>query len=358
MNVSPDFLYEILGGVVAVEGILVLLGVLVILGHGFWLRRERERSKRLLATAHTRLASLLEEEAPRTGCEQFEHFPVRLQFRLLADILPSLSGARRQRLTRLATDLGLLSLSLKQCRSRWWWRRLRGARFCTSLGYGHSLILTLLTDPHHIVRSQAAEWASQYPTPLLIKQLLELLHDEEILCHYAAQDALLRMGDSVIEPLADYLSSHSQQAYLEPALTVALGLAAPEFLPAALSLSGHQSLNVRVRAVSLLGALGGNDVVNVLTERLDDHEQEVRTEAARALGALGHWPAASRLAAALRDPAWIVRRESALSLRALGAPGLLFLRRALCDKDEFAADMARQALDLPETTATFLPSAS
>jgi HEAT repeat protein len=98
--------------------------------------------------------------------------------------------------------------------------------------------------------------------------------------------------------------------------------------------------------------------VNALTERLDDHEQEVRTEAARALGALGHWPAASRLAAALRDPAWIVRRESALSLRALGAPGLLFLRRALCDKDEFAADMARQALDLPETTATFLPSAS
>jgi HEAT repeat protein len=357
MNASPAFLFEILGGVLAVEGILVLLGLLVIVGHAFWLHRERERSKRLLATAHARLAALLEEGAPRTGCEQFEHLPTRLQFRLLAEILPSLSGVQRQRLTRLATDLGLLTLSLKQCRSRWWWRRLRGARFCTSLGYGHPLILTLLTDVHPIVRSQAAEWASQYPTPLLIKQLLELLHDEEILCHYAAQDALLRMGDTVIMPLVGYLSTHSQQAYLEPALTVAMGLAAPEFLPAALSLSGHHSLTVRVRAVALLGALGGNDVVNALIERLDDHEQEVRREAARALGALGHWPAASRLAAALRDPAWIVRRESALSLRALGAPGLLFLRRALCDKDEFAADMARQALDVPETTI-ILPSAS
>jgi HEAT repeat protein len=114
---------------------------------------------------------------------------------------------------------------------------------------------------------------------------------------------------------------------------------------------------VRLRAVALLGALGGKDVVHALIERLDDVAPEVRTEAARALGALGYWPAARRLATALRDQEWTVRRESALALRAVGAPGILFLRRALSEKDGFAADIARQVLDIPETTVLY-PSAS
>jgi hypothetical protein len=358
MTVSPDFLADMLRGIVAFEGTCILLGVALLVGHGLWLWREGKRSKRLLAIAHERLASILEEHVPRTGYEQFDHLPARLQFRLLAEILPSLSGAQRQRLSQLAIGLGLVRRALKECRSRWWWRRLRGARFCTSLAYSHALILTLLTDAHPIVRAQAAEWASECPTPVLITHLLDLLRDEATLCYYTAQDSLLRMGDPVIEPLIGYLSSHSEQAYLEPALTVAQGLAVPEFLPAALSLASHQSLTVRLRAVSLLGALGGKDAVNRLMERLNDPAPEVRAEAARALGGLGHWPAASRLAAALRDQEWTVRRESALALCAVGAPGILFLRRALSEKDGFAADMARQVLDIPEMTGALLPSAS
>ncbi len=355
---SPDFLADMLRVIVAVELICILIGVVLVVGHGLWLWHDRKRSKRLLTVAHERLALLLEEDPPRTGYEQFEQLPRRLQFRLLGDILPSLSGAQRQKLSELAVGLGLVAQALQECRSRWWWRRLRGARFCTSLGYSHALILTLLADPHPIVRAQAEEWASECPTPDLITHLLDLLRDEATLCYYTAQDSLLRMGDPVIEPLVSYLSSHSERAYLEPALTVALGLSAPEFLPIALTLSGHQSLTVRLRAVLLLGALGGKDVVNTLLERLDDVAPEVRTEAARALGALGHWPAARRLALALRDQEWTVRRESALALRAVGAPGILFLRRALTEKDGFAADMARQVLDIPETTAVLLPSAS
>jgi hypothetical protein len=43
-----------------------------------------------------------------------------------------------------------------------------------------------------------------------------------------------------------------------------------------------------------------------------------------------------------------VRREAALALRAIGAPGALFLRRALKGDDAFAADMAQLVMDLPE----------
>jgi hypothetical protein len=38
-------------------------------------------------------------------------------------------------------------------------------------------------------------------------------------------------------------------------------------------------------------------------------------------------------------------------MRRLGSPGLLMLRRALDDPDRFAADIARQVLDMPDTTA-------
>ncbi|MEP6551019.1 MAG: HEAT repeat domain-containing protein, partial [Gemmatimonadales bacterium] len=77
----------------------------------------------------------------------------------------------------------------------------------------------------------------------------------------------------------------------------------------------------------------------------------VRGAAAHGLGRMQHWQAASSLAECLRDSAWRVRREAGLALRAIGAPGTLFLRRALKGNDGFASDMAQQVLDLP-TAAT------
>jgi hypothetical protein len=60
-----------------------------------------------------------------------------------------------------------------------------------------------------------------------------------------------------------------------------------------------------------------------------------------------HWQAAAQVAVGLQDSTWRVRRDAALALRALGAPGALFLRRALKGNDPFAADMSQQVLDLP-----------
>jgi HEAT repeat protein len=84
----------------------------------------------------------------------------------------------------------------------------------------------------------------------------------------------------------------------------------------------------------------------VLTALLADSDPAVRAAATRALGKLSHWPAAATLAALLRDQVWEVRKEAGLALAALGAPGILFLNRALKGNDPFAADMARHVLDL------------
>jgi HEAT repeat protein len=98
-------------------------------------------------------------------------------------------------------------------------------------------------------------------------------------------------------------------------------------------------------------AIGGAEAAAVLQRLLADPDPAARAAAAGGLGHLGHWPAAAALAAALRDPSWDVRRGAGLALSALGAPGELFLREALTDQDRFAADMARQILELPHSRA-------
>ena len=174
----------------------------------------------------------------------------------------------------------------------------------------------------------------EHPTPTVIKALLLLLGDAESLCRFAAQDALLRLGPLVAEPLVDLLGVHHRVGHLWPlrmtagvetALEVAVGLADARFFSPALTLCHSATAGVRALAATLLGALGGREGVEVLTALLDDDVPEVRAAAARALGKLRYWPAAAALATLLQDRAWDVRREVGLALRSLGPPRALVL---------------------------------
>ncbi len=178
--------------------------------------------------------------------------------------------------------------------------------------------------------------------------MLKMLADPATQARFAVQDALLRMGAIVAEPLAEFLETHSGSP-AESGLRVAGALAEARFLPAALRLSTADEAGVRVAAANLLGAIGSAASAERLTELLKDPDSSVRGAAANGLGRMQHWPAASQLAESLRDRTWRVRRDAALALRAIGAPGVLFLRRALKGDDAFAADMAQQILDLPAT---------
>jgi HEAT repeat protein len=291
---------------------------------------------------------------PLTEYEWLRALPVRLQIRLFTHLAPSLSGAKKQQLTALARALGLLARAATRCHSQWWWRRLQGARLFTLLGGGEHVVPALLWDPAALVRVQAAEWTVEHPTPAVIKALLLLLGDAESLCRFAAQDALLRLGPLVAEPLVHLLSLPVGLG-VETALEVAVGLPDARFFSPALTLCHSATPGVRALAATLLGALGRREGVEVLTALLDDDVPEVRAAAARALGKLRYWPAAAALATLLRDHAWDVRREVGLALRSLGPPGLLFLHRSLQDADRFAADMARHVLDLPDMAGPKAP---
>ncbi len=339
------------------SGELILLAsfLLVFFAHGVWAAWYKKRSYPLLVLARKSLVTALEaEEISNAERDQVAALSVRLQIRLFVSLAPSLGGVQRQRLATLARETKLTNRATLLCQSRFWWRRLQGARLFTLLGGGHDVMPPLFLDSHPAIRAQAAEWAVHYPSAKNIDSLLVLFSDRIGLCRFTAQDSLLRMGNVVIEPLEHYLTHHSGHK-VEAALQVAEGLADPRFLAPALVLCRDESPRIRALAATLLGSLGGNEGVEVLTSLLADSSPEVRAVAVRTLGELHYWPAAARLAGLLRDQTWIVRQAAGLALRSLGAPGQLFLRRFCTDADQFAADMARQVLDLPEEVGLVEP---
>lgn len=342
---------ELLRIALVVIGGAALVALLAIFGHGasmFW--RERRNAPRL-ERGRIALSTIgVRARVDNAGVALLRALPRRLQIRLFAELAPSLGGGQRRHLSALAAEVGLTAAAEEMCGSRQWWRRLRGVRLLTALGGGHSVVPPLFTDPHPAVRAEAAEWAGQHPTPDVVAQLVALLARPGTVGSWVVRDSLLRIGPAAVDPLASYLERYGGRLAV-PALEVAAGLADARFAEAARRLCGDEYPPTRARAATLAGAIGGAELVEELEALLADPEPVVRAAAAAAVGRLGHWPAAPRLARMLRDPAWRVRSQSALAMRRLGSPGVLLLRRALDDQDRFAADIARQVLDMPETSA-------
>jgi hypothetical protein len=333
--------------VMLIEIGLLILAVGVFFMHGVWLFLTQKRTLRQMTAARDSLAKLLTSGTVKVEeIEALRQLPRDVQVMAFLEISRNLTGAGKERLRFVAGEVSLIDRARKLCESRLWTRRLRGARLLARMDVADPIVEKLLADPHPAVRAQTAEWAAAHPSPTVITTMLAMLADPATQARFAVQDALLRMGSIIAEPLADFLETHSGPPAAN-GLRVAESLAETRFLPAALRLSGVEDPGVRMAATNLLGAIGDPASAERLRELLKDSDSRVRAAAAHGLGRMQHWQAASQLADSLRDSTWRVRRDAALALRAIGAPGALFLRRALKGDDAFAADMAQQILDLP-----------
>ena len=343
--------HELLRWVLLVEGVVLFAALVSIFGHGAWMTaRERSAAPRLERGRAALAGVAVQPRVDRAELALLRSLPRRLQIRLFTELVPSVGGSQRRQLSVLAREIGLAEAAERLCASSRWWKRLRGVRLLTALGGGATVVPPLFRDPHPAVRAEAVEWAGDHPTPEVIERLVALLPDPSGVGSWVLRDSLLRIGAPAIPALAALLERHEGEE-ADAALDVATGLPDPRFAAAAMRLTRDPLPGVRARAASLLGAIGGDESVGALEGLLSDEDARVRAAAAAAVGRLGHWPAAPAIARLLRDPAWVVRSQSALALRRLGSPGLLLLRRALGDEDRFAADIARQVLDMPETTA-------
>ncbi|HET9776327.1 MAG TPA: HEAT repeat domain-containing protein [Gemmatimonadaceae bacterium] len=332
-------------------GLLVFAVALFFL-HGVWLNLTDRRLQRLSKAARDSVAVLISRGTINVEeLAALAQQPDDVQVMAFLEISRNVSGTGKERLRFIAEKVGAIDRARKLCEHRRWTRRLRGARILSRLDVPDPLVRTLLADPHPAVRAQAAEWAAAQPSEEVISAMLALLADPATQARFAVQNALLRMGGVIAGPLAAFLETHTGRA-AEAGLRVAESVAEPSFVAAALRFSAvEDDAGIRVAAARLLGAIAGEAAAARLTEMLKDPESRVRAAAAQSLGRMQHWQAGSLLFDCMRDSAWRVRKEAGLSLRALGAPGTLFLRRALRSDDRFAADMAQQVLDLPATAA-------
>ncbi|HEX6039650.1 HEAT repeat domain-containing protein [Longimicrobium sp.] len=345
---TPRFLVE---SALIAEGVILVLSLIMLFGHA-WLAQRRER--RWAVPVEKGRRALL--EVVRTGRltrpdeAVLRGLPVRQQIRLFTELVPSITGQSRDQLAQLAREIGLIPVAERMAASRDWRDRLHGVRLLSAVGGGDAIVPPLLEDPHPAVRTEAVEWVGTHPTPDLIERLVKLLPRTDRYGTFVVRDSLLRVGPDAIAPLARYLERHNGR-HAEPALDVAAGMPDVRFAGPAMRLCGDPLPYVRARAAALAGAVGSEEAVGRLQALVQDEDAEVRAAAAAALGRLGHWPSASVIAPLLRDRAWIVRSQSALALRRLGSPGILYLRKGLGDSDPFAADISRQVLDLPESSA-------
>lgn len=269
--------------------------------------------------------------------------PRRLQGRVIVELARVVSGTDRVTVAELAQRLGLIEPALKQCGSRRWHRRLRGARFLTLLDVKTPAMAALFDDPHPLLRAQAAEWGARQNSDILLRRITALISDRSPACRFTAKDALLRAGAAAVLPVHDYLESAPEDALID-ALEVVAGLAEPRFSAMCDNLSRHVRPAVRVAAVRALASIGGEQAAAAALRALTDSDPLVRSAGAEAAGLLRQSAAAPHLYRMLGDSEFEVQRAAALALRALGASGELLLRRAARGPDGAAAQLAKRAL--------------
>lgn len=334
--------------VLALEGVAVATCLLGLVGYVTLRDLRARRREPTLSHARGVLRGVVLAQVPAAdGIDALRRLSEGGDLMVLHELARSLEGESLVRLRGVAAGAGIICRAEGWARSRRWWRRLRGLRVLAELRLSSGSVEVTLHDPHPAVRAAAAAAAAYGLTPAVTTATLAMLDDPDPLCRFSAKSALMRAGSAAATAIREHLAA-DHVAGAVAALEVAIGVADPSFVPAALRLSEVRNNQVRRAATALLGRTAGQAATGRLLGLLEDNDDLVRAVAARSLGELGHWPAAPALYRALRDPVWDVRNSAAVSLRRIGAPGRLYLREAVRSLEAPSGELARQVLALPD----------
>lgn len=334
-------LYNLLLGVLLAEGGILGGALSLVLGHAAFQRVRAARLRPGMRASMQVLARVLAGVPDRPALARL---PLDKAIEVVSEATRSVDDAGRARLAELPVYAALTERAERWCTSGRWHRRLKGVRLLVILGAGQAAVPPLLDDRSAEVRSAAAAWAANHPSPEIATRLVRMLSDEALACRLTAHRTLIRMGLHAVPAIISHMAEVSP-ASLATALLVASHVPDSSLAGPALVHRDHSDPEVRAAVAQVIASGGGTDGVEGLEGFLSDPAPAVRATAAAGLGGLGHWPSSPRLAALLGDPAWEVRRAAALALDRLGGPGHLYLQRALHSTDRFAQDMARQMLD-------------
>jgi HEAT repeat protein len=352
-----------LTGLVLLVGSSLLLWLALV---GLAVTRKLRRDRRELRSVERRgryEVTLRQGDGPAIGalCDNARGVAAEVDLAVSIDVVyPSLSNEQIDAI-RSAMEASTLFPRLgAKLESRRPTARARAALLLTRPGIPAVVeqVVPLLGDPDPDVRLVACSGLARAATPraaeLLIWALMaHLLPPERIIERLGAPWAVdtivftLKEGPSVVADVLCGVAPVGDEVELDASLARALGLARDRRAEAPLiTLLGCDSTEVRISAARALGRVGGEASVPALIGALESEDWPVRAQAAKSLGAVGAAEALGPLEDCLSDRAWWVRANAARALRELGEPGIEALRRTLEHDDRYAADRAREQLEL------------
>lgn len=266
---------------------------------------------------------------------------------LMVERMALLRGADRERLARLAEELGLVRRYLGDLGSRRRWRRARAAENLGFFGDEKAVepLGALLSDEDETVRAVAARAMARIGTEGAARVLARTLDDPSELTRLRAAENLERLGDLAVGPLsATVLDLETEGAAM--AAEVLGNLRNRKARPALGSTLLHaRNAEVRAKATLALGKIGDPDDVPFLLKSAACDSWPVRVQAANSLGLVGESstiPVLKKLAA---DPEWWVRLNACKALVNMGPSGEKALLQVLKSGDRDAREHAAAVLE-------------
>jgi len=274
-----------------------------------------------------------------------EH-PVILE-RCLAEFLPTVTGAGRDALSRIAVELGLVAHWERRCESPR--VSVRRAAFATlgevSGDAALSRLVAALDDADPEIRVNAACAALRHQADRhAVERVFALAARGTILERAILGEALRPYADVVCEGVVpEYLQSRERDRILVALeLMEAWGRAVPA--PSVFLLLDHDDPAIRAAALRVLPVVAGAaDQLPEILARLSDGDPTVRAAAAFVGGRLLDQTAESALAGCLRDSHPAVARAAGFAMAELGNRGIEALRRQVEAVD--GAAVALEALE-------------
>jgi HEAT repeat protein len=319
---------------------VVALALTVAAVTAFVLLRE-QANKRLSKRDRARIAEAQAEiegsDAPpdALAASLRGRFSARVLERAIVDRVAVTEGAARDRLSALASALGLSARYVAQVRAASSWsERANAATVLGQLGVAEAVpaLLAALRDPHEdvTVKEAAAEALGRVRDPAAIPVLIDELRVVDEFSSPRVAGALASFGAPAVEPLRHAILESDAPATRAWASRV-LGMIGDASATAALVdrlQDPHEQ--VRASAAEALGRLGGPRALHPLVDRaLRDPTPHVRAQAAASLGKLGEAGALDALTAALDDPNYDTRIRALEAVETIRPADLLPLERAL-----------------------------
>ncbi len=231
---------------------------------------------------------------------------------------------------------------LRLASSRFWWRRMQGARVLSASAEqrDRDLIRRLLLDTHPGVQSAATSCLLRYADEELVALVIDSMAMRSAVVRLY-QISVLRHHRTLVAPLLlERLHSEVSPMHLYAYIDLAEALDYPDCTERVAALSIHQTPEIRVAVAKVLQRMRGDAGVIKLLTMLRDPDWRVRAQAAHGLGGIRDARAVPELSRALTDQTWWVRFRAGLALAALGEPGRKALEAACELPDRYARDMA------------------